>query len=450
MLRRRLLATSIALGLIAGALTGCVRNQPIAAVDWLDRQGGIVDAVILSDNTDAWSSSGLVHGELQPDIDDAGIKKLLEEIQGFWRDNGAVSFRLGWHGVDFAVSDDDAENDISIDLWHTLIDTPSVETGVAYAGSIDAHTMRDGTLDALNKLDPLDVDLWIEAFSDERALADDTEADYQYNGYASAVALGYWLPADCDPDAAVLEFAESLVDRSDIEGGSIAPCAEITLGLPSGSSLAAAATAQRSELDERGLPDFPVTMFTAETGYYDTYTAAITPGDPAALAVLQTFEQDAHPELFYELDAERALTVTAYETPTSDLLALVQSSPASAALPQITLIGAPVTVYGPLAALPSLLDKATALDAASDAFGSIELGVDAGSAFFDYEVGSAPDVVKAAADLRASGVTEGRTFTMKQKSYELYIIDGVAEIADPDYVGAESMLEFVDVWNAGG
>ena len=76
-------------------------------------------------------------------------------------------------------------------------------------------------------------------------------------------------------------------------------------------------------------------------------------------------------------------------------------------------------------------------------------GWTAGSAYLDYEVGSEPDVVAAAADLRASGATEGRVFTIKMRSMEVHITDGVAVIAD-DYVGDESMLAFVDAWNAGG
>ena len=39
-------------------------------------------------------------------------------------------------------------------------------------------------------------------------------------------------------------------------------------------------------------------------------------------------------------------------------------------------------------------------------------------------------------------------FTIKMRSMEVHITDGVAVIAD-DYVGDESMLAFVDAWNAG-
>lgn len=448
MLRRKLLATSIALAVVAAALTGCVRNQTVAGVDWLDRQDGIAEATVLSDNTDAWSSSGLVHGELDPDIDDAGIERLIEQIKGFWRNNGAVSFRLGWHGIDFSVSDEDRANQDAMALWHGVLDIPTVETAVAYSDAIDAHTMRAGTVAALDALDDLPADLWVEAFASEADLATDVAADYDYNGYESATALAYWMPDACDPDAAVREFAESLVERDDIEGGLLQLCIDITLGLPAGASLAAAAPVLRAELDERGLTDFPVTVHAANNGSYDTHTAAITPGDAGALAVLDIFETATIPELFYELDAERTLSVTAYGSPTADILALVSTSPTAASLPQIVLEGTPDTIYGPLSELPGLHEQAVALEDASEHFGSITLGVDSGSAYFDYGVGSQPDVEAAAADLRASGATVGRVFTMKMQSMEVHITDGVAVIAD-DYVGDEAMLAFVDVWNAG-
>jgi hypothetical protein len=449
MIRRKLLATSIALAVVAAALTGCVRNQTVAGVDWLDRQDGVVEATILSDNTDTWSSSGLVHGELEPDLDDAGIERLIEQIKGFWRNNSAVSFRLGWHGIDFSVSEVDRENADAMGLWHEVVDIPAIETAVTYSSAIDAHTLRDGTVDALGKLDDLQADLWVESFATEQDLADDTEKDYDYGGYESATALAYWMPDACVPDPAVREFAESLVARDDIQGGTLQLCIDISLGLPDGASLAEAAPAMRTELDERGLTEFPVTMHGANNGDYDAHNAVITPGDPASLAVLDIFEMSTIPELFYELDAERTLSVTAYASQTTDLLALVTTSPAAAALPQIVLEGTPVTIYGPLSALPALHDEAVALDDASEHFGSITLGVETGSAYLDYEVGSEPDVVSAAADLRASGATDGRVFTMKMRSMEVHITDGVAVIAD-DYVGDESMLAFVDAWNAGG
>jgi hypothetical protein len=449
MLRRKLLATSIALVVVGTALTACVRNQTTGGEEWLSERGGIVEATILADNTGPWSSSGLVRGELEPGIDDAGINRLIDEIQGYWRNNPAVAFRLGWNGVDFAVSSDDAESQKAVELWHQVTEMPTVLAAVTFSDQINAYSLREGTVEALDALDDLGVQLQLESFATEADLVADTESDADFGGITNPLAYLYWLPPDCEPDAAVREFAESLVERDDIEGGTIDPCEQMSLSLPSGASLATAAPALRAELDDRGLDWFSVTLTTALTGSYDTHTAVVTPGDGGALEVLSVFEQQGAPTVFYELDAERTLSITSYETPTIDLLALIGGAPAAATLPEIYLEGTPVVIYGPLSALAGLHAEAVALDAASEAFGSIELGVDTGAAYFDYEVGSQPDVETAAADLRASGATKGRTFTLKQQNFELYIIDGVAEIADPNYVGADWMLAFIEIWNAG-
>ncbi len=449
MLRRKLLATSIALVVAGTALTGCVRNQTTGGEEWLAGRDGIVEATVLADNTGPWSSSGLVRGELEPGIDDAGISRLIDEIQGYWRNNPAVAFRLGWNGVDFAVSSDDGESEKAVGLWHQVVEMPTVLAAVTFADEINAYALREGTVEALDDLDDLGVQLQLESFATEADLVADTESDADFGGVTNPLAYLYWLPPDCEPDAAVREFAESLVERDDIEGGRIDPCDQMSLTLPSGASLADAAPALRDELDGRGIDWYTVTLTTALTGSYDTHTAVVTPGDGDALAVLSAFEQDGAPVTFYELDAERTLSITSYETPTADLLALIADAPAAATLPGIHLEGTPVTIYGPLSALAGLHADAVALDAASEAFGAIELGVDSGAATFDYEVGSQPDVETAAADLRASGATRGRTFTLRQQNFELYIIDGVAEIADPTYVGADWMFAFIDIWNAG-
>ena len=59
-----------------------------------------------------------------------------------------------------------------------------------------------------------------------------------------------------------------------------------------------------------------------------------------------------------------------------------------------------------------------------------------------------PDVEKAAADLRASGATDRRFFSVLYASYQADIVNGVAQLTDPDYVGADVMEAFVDAWNS--
>ena len=139
-------------------------------------------------------------------------------------------------------------------LWHEVVDIPTVETAVAYSDAIDAHTLRDGTVDALDRLDDLDADLWVESFANEQDLADDIALDYDYGGYESPTALAYWMPDACVPDAAVREFAESLVERDDIEGGALELCIEI-VARPAGGRLARGRGAGDADGARRARPD---------------------------------------------------------------------------------------------------------------------------------------------------------------------------------------------------
>ena len=61
-----------------------------------------------------------------------------------------------------------------------------------------------------------------------------------------------------------------------------------------------------------------------------------------------------------------------------------------------------------------------------------------------------PDVVTAAADLRASGAWQGRVFTVIYLSTQLSITDGVATVGDPNYTDGHVVQGFVDAWNAAG
>ena len=61
-----------------------------------------------------------------------------------------------------------------------------------------------------------------------------------------------------------------------------------------------------------------------------------------------------------------------------------------------------------------------------------------------------PDVVTAAADLRASGAWQGRVFTVIYLSTQLSITDGVATVGDANYTDGHVVEGFVDAWNAAG
>ncbi|MCU1417348.1 MAG: hypothetical protein JWP32_1522, partial [Schumannella sp.] len=206
----KLAALALPLVLLAAALGGCVQNLPTPARDWLAQQDGIASATVLADNTGAWSSSGLVRGELQPGIDDASILKLVGKIQDFSSQSGGVAFWLGLGGLDFGVSAGD--NSGTVSLWRKVLDVPGVANGIVFDDDLRVRALRPDAVATLGDLLALDSGVRLEAFADKAALDADRDADIQYDQINPA-ALEYKRPPGCVPDAAVLDFAQTLVDR---------------------------------------------------------------------------------------------------------------------------------------------------------------------------------------------------------------------------------------------
>ncbi|CAN5411524.1 hypothetical protein BH09ACT4_BH09ACT4_25580 [soil metagenome] len=440
---RRVAALTVPILLLALALTGCTTNMPNPAVEWLSNQGGIADASIVIDNTGPWSSSGVVRGELEAGISDAGIRSLVGKIQKFAAGSGGVSFWLGLDERDFVVVDGD--NSPSVALWREVLDVPGIVSGIVQPGDVRVRGLRPDAASALAVLWVIDSGVRLEAFTDTATLTADAALDVQYDQVNTA-ALEFRRPAGCTPEPAVQDFALSLLGRDDIPGATIDLCTGITLDLPADASVASQAVALRTQLDGVGLSNFPVQV-TSTVGDA-THFASITPGDASLLSVLSVFEQPGVPAMDYSLAPDGTLAVTAYEVPTGDLMALVLGSPAASGFSGIGLEGDPVAILGTPDQLPGLLDEATALDAASDAFGSVQLGQGFGTVFLDAGVGADPDVATAAADLRASGAADRRFFSVRYKSFQVDIVNDVAALTRPDYSDAEIMQDFVDAWNA--
>jgi len=445
----RLAVVVVALTLAAGVLTGCVKNLPMAAVDWLAGRAGIAEARILVDGTGAWSSSGLVRGELEPGLDDGGIRRLIGEIQGYATSNPGVSFWLGRDEVDFSVGPDDSRNDEVIALWHDLGEIPGIASGAVLPGDVRARALRADAPGAFDALMSLDAGVRLEAFADAQSLTADTVADYGYDAI-NPLAIEYRRPAGCEPDAAVRAFVDALVARDDIPGATADLCTGITIDIAPDDSVATQAVELRADLDERGLSAFPVQLTSEVDGPGAVHFAAITPGAAAVLPVLAVFETAGAPVVSYSLGPDGALAVTAYDVPTADLLALMQSTPVAAKLAGIGLEGDPVAVVAPLDRLPALLEEALALDAASDTFGSVQLGVGFGAVTLQSDAGQDPDVTAAVEALRESGATDARFFSVRYLNFQADIAGGgQAVLTDPGYVGADVMVAFVDAWNAG-
>ncbi|MCU1416422.1 MAG: hypothetical protein JWP32_596 [Schumannella sp.] len=356
-----------------------------------------------------------------------------------------MAFWLGLGGLDFGVSAGD--NGSTVSLWRKVLDVPGVANGIVFDDDVRVRALRPDAVAALGDLLALDSGVRLEAFADKGALDADRDADIQYDQINTA-ALEYKRPPGCVPDAAVLDFAQTLVDRDDVPGATIDLCAGITIDLPLDASLATEAVDLRSELDGRGLSGFSVQL-NADDGAGTTHFAAVTPGDATLLPVLSVFEGAGVPQLSYSLGPDANIAVTGFTVPTADLVALVQSSPVASRLAGIGLEGDPVSILGTSAQLPSLLDQALALDAASDAFGSVTLGQGFGSVTLSAGDAAQPDVVKAAADLRSSGATDRRFFSVYYAAFQADIANDVAALSDPGYTGADVLEAFVAAWNAG-
>jgi hypothetical protein len=442
---RRALAVVVAAALAAATLAGCVQNLPNPARDWLAGQRGVVSAEVLSDHTGAWSSSGLVRGELDPGITDADLTTLIGAVREHSAQSSGVGFWLGIDEVDLSVGDDAAG---TIALWRALREVDGVVSGIVHEGDVRARTLRTDAGAALTGALTLPGAVRLEAFADAADADADRAADIERDA-PNTSAFEFVRPAGCEPVAPVLALAADLVTRDDFPGATADLCSGFTLDLPLDAPFSGTAIALRNELDDRGLGDFPVQL-TADDGAGTVHFAAISPGDATLLPVLQAFDGDGVPPgLSFSLGPDGSLAITDYAVPTSDLVRLVQNAPRASGLTGIGLEGDPVSIAGTLDQLPRLLDEALALDQASDAFGSVTLGQGFGTVYLDAQGTNSPDVVKAAADLRASGATDRRYFTVIYASYQADIVNGVAALHDPDYVGADVMAAFVDAWNAG-
>jgi hypothetical protein len=251
---------------------------------------------------------------------------------------------------------------------------------------------------------------------------------------------------DCHPARAVVAYTVAVATRPEIGSGQLELCDNLSLTLTKGTSLAASAPGLRAELDAAGLSAFPVNLNNQPDDGSSSDTADLTPGDPAALAVLAGLEPTGMPGLGYELDSNGLLTLTDFSNPATSLLSVVSAAPGAASLPAVLLKAKDVSIGGTLAQLPGLLGEATALAAASPTFGNVLLTPTTGSVELNAAAGADPDVTTAAAALKASGAVGARAFTVTYAAYEVDIANGVATVPS-GYTGGEIMNQFATAWN---
>ena len=431
---RIVLALTIA-GATLAALTGCISNDPANAVGWLKSQSGITGAQVVESSNEELLVTGTTRGELKPGLTDAQIGTLVDAAQNYTKLHPNVTIELGHGELAFVVSSD-ADTAIAIKLWHADEKVPKLIYGVSAGNVISAGVLRADVGPVLEQLLGFGAQLHLDAYAD---LATANSAT------AASGSLSYLADTDCHPDRAVLAYTVAVAKRTDVGSGQLELCDNLSLTLTPGTSLAASAPGMRAELDAAGLTAFPVNLNNQPNDNSSPDTADLTPGDPAALAVLTGLEAANPPQLGYELDSDGTLTLVDYTDPASTLLSLASTAGAGA-LPAVLLKAKDVSVGGTLAQLPGLLTEATALAAVSPTFGGVMLTPATGSVELTAPVGADPDVATAAAALKASGVVGSRAFVVTYAAYEVDIAAGVATVPT-GYTGGEFMSGFADAWN---
>lgn len=436
----RVAAAALAAITVALGLSGCLPDKPGNAVDWLGSQAGVISTEVLADQSNAWTSRGVVRGELDPQLDAAGLADLVAAAERYSAETGSVVIRLGRDGFDVQVAFEPGGTADDLALWESVLGTPGIVTGTVFDGTVSVRTLRDDAPDLLLALAEVPATVEVEGLRDEAALAADRRDDDFYGGWENRESVLLRWGADCAPGAE-LDLAPVIVADDAISGADLTLCSDAVLYYADEASLADELPGVRAGLDSVGLGEFPITAVQTAEPVTDARVVAVSPGDPRALEVLAGLA-----DRYYTLDADRVLTITDYEETLATLIAVVSAAPGTDAVSAATLVTGEGTVSGPLGVLPALADEVRALDAASEHFGGVTLTPAWGSVSLES---SAPDPVAAAADLKATSAWSGRDFHVQYLNYTVVITDGVAALADPGYVGAELMVQFVDAWNAG-
>lgn len=436
----RVAAAALAACAVALGLTGCLQDKPGGAVDWLADQPGVVATEVLADQSNAWTSRGVVRGELDPQLDAAGLAELVAAAERYSAETGSVVIRLGRDGFDVQVAFDAGGTASDLALWESVLGTPGIVTGTVVDGVVSVRTLRDDAPGLLAALAEVPATVEVEGLRDEAALAADRRDDDYYGQRQNRQSVLLRWGADCAPGAE-LELAPVIVADDAISGAELTLCSDAVLYYVDDAALADELPGVRAGLDAVGLGDFPVTAVQTAAPVTDARVVAVSPGAARALDALAGFA-----DRYYTLDTDRVLTITDYEESLEALIAALSAAPATDALTAATLVSSEGTVSGPLGSLPTLADEVRALDAASEHFGGVTLTPTWGSVTLES---SAPDPAAAAAELKATSAWSARDFHVQYLNYTVVIADGVAALADPGYVGAELMVQFVDAWNGG-
>ena len=443
MKRAQLTAVVVGALIASTLLTGCV-NRPGDASAWLSAQPGIVGTSVLSSGQ--FDATGAVRAELADDVGEERLDSLVKAVRNYLSSHGEVAIQLGRDGDDFAISTDDDENAAARTLWESVSEIPGIVNSVSYPGYVDVRTHREDAVAILDAVHDLDADTAVYGYPDDATATPDLTDDFFDAGIYNLGSVLMTWPADCTPTAPERDLGESFFSRPEIAGGDLEFCSHFDPYYAEDASLAAFVPPLYDELVAGDLLEFPVTIHQVVGPAPDGHLLAVTPGVPAALAILPAFEAEGVPSLYFELDTERNLQVWQYETAPDVLAGVLLGQPAASLLPSIRVEGSTFAVTGTISDLPVLLEQAGALAGASEIFTNVDLGTTSGFMNLTSPVGADPDVDVAAQALLDSGAWQGRAFRVAYVTTSATITDGVAVIDNPDYTDPRVILEFIAAW----
>jgi len=333
--------------LCAATLTGCIGDDARSTSEWLEQQSGVVDVQTLDSTVDDVSYSATFRAELEPDITDKQVIDLVANSFGYLdeHDGDDVALRFGLGAVDFGAETTTGLRGL-VSAWRVVSGVPNMVAALVTSGGVQAQALRANALTVYDDLLAIAPYVQVDA-SHAMTDFDESSADFRPPAHLTG-------SQGCQPLPGARELiAEMLIDPA-LDFGSLDLCDGVDVLYTYDYPLADAATALSTRLRAAGLESFPVTigMSPELPSSPDFHSVAVTPGDPAALAVVASLEASPIP-IRYELDGSRDLAIESFDVTLAELLAAVPA--AGASLGMITLTASDGTVTGSFAELPGLV-----------------------------------------------------------------------------------------------
>ena len=344
---RRLAVTTVTAVLVATGLTACIGADVRSTEDWLAAQPHVVSIGVPSSTVDELSYKATLRAELDPDATDAEIGTLIDDAIDYVAANSGddVTLQFGMKGIDFEVADKQGAR-TALALWHRVIAVPGVVSGFVAPDAVSVQTLRADAFAAFDALAPLGVDRAVGGYH--------AASDFDVSSSTFQPPLDIVSAKACTPDATIVGLAQSAMTDDRVDFGTLDLCDGLDVTFLPGYALVDGVGAVRAELDAAGLDAFPVTISVAPASAASAsfHIVAVTPGDPAALAVVAALEASAL-DLRYQLADDRTLDIESSSATAAQLLATLTSG--TDALGAITIVGSDKTVTGAFADLAALV-----------------------------------------------------------------------------------------------